>query len=214
MDIYVIVLASLLNRMFAFMLHSEYTTSWLIAESVVWHNIQNHLNINIGSFCLFVCQTARMFYSLAFKILWPEIFFPHSWYIEGKSSCAKRIEIIFHGCYRPRKLKSAKINHHVFLDKTAKIWRHENIPLYGIWARTWITESLIIQEKFKTLGVLSQQASERVIFNIQLTTRSRDWNSVYNLIPKTWLQDLTINPWTACSACYQLSHVTRKPVFG
>ena len=87
--------------------------------------------ISIGSFCLSVCQTARMFYSLAFQILWPEIFFSHSWSIEGKPSCAKRIEIIFRGLCRPRKLKSAKNNPHVFLDKTAKIWRCENTPLYG-----------------------------------------------------------------------------------
>ena len=43
----------------------------------------------------------------------------------------KRIEIIFGGCWGPRKLKSAKNNPHVFLDKTAKIWQRENIPLYG-----------------------------------------------------------------------------------
>ena len=29
-------------------------------------------------FCLFVCQTASIFYSVAFQILWPEIFFPHT----------------------------------------------------------------------------------------------------------------------------------------
>ena len=44
----------------------------------------------------------------------------------------KRIEIIFRGRCGPRKLNSAKNNPHVFLDKTAKIWRRENIPLYGI----------------------------------------------------------------------------------
>ena len=48
---------------------------------------------------------------------------------------AERIEIIFRGRCRPRNLKSAKINPHVFLDKTAKIWQRENIPLYGISVR-------------------------------------------------------------------------------
>ena len=52
----------------------SYDTTFRV-QSVI---LLNHLNINIGSFCLFVCQTARMFYSLAFQILWPEIFFPHS----------------------------------------------------------------------------------------------------------------------------------------
>ena len=35
----------------------------------------------------------------------------------------KRLEIIFRGRCRPRKLKSVKNNTHVFLDETAKIWR-------------------------------------------------------------------------------------------
>ena len=37
----------------------------------------------------------------------------------------------FRGRCRPRKLKSAKNNPRVF-RRTAKIWRRENIPLYGI----------------------------------------------------------------------------------
>ena len=43
----------------------------------------------------------------------------------------KRIEIIFRRRNRPRKLKSAKNNPRVFSDKTTKIWRRENIQLYG-----------------------------------------------------------------------------------
>ena len=60
-------------------------------------------------FC-FICQTASIFYSLAFQILLPEIFFPHSRSNEGKSSYAipstifKGIEIIFRGRCRPRKI--------------------------------------------------------------------------------------------------------------
>ena len=39
-----IVLVSLLNRMFAFMLHSEYTTSCFMAKRVVRHNFQSSSN--------------------------------------------------------------------------------------------------------------------------------------------------------------------------
>ena len=38
---YVIVLVSLLNRMFAFVLHPEYITSRFMAKRVVWHNFQS-----------------------------------------------------------------------------------------------------------------------------------------------------------------------------
>ena len=40
------------------------------------------------TFCLFVCQTACIFYSIAFQILWPEIFFFAQLITERKSSCA------------------------------------------------------------------------------------------------------------------------------
>ena len=40
-DIHVIVLVSLLNRLFAFILHSEYTTSCFMAKTVVLHNFQS-----------------------------------------------------------------------------------------------------------------------------------------------------------------------------
>ena len=43
-DTHVIVLVSLLNRMFAFVLHSEYTTSCFMAKSVIWHNFQSSRN--------------------------------------------------------------------------------------------------------------------------------------------------------------------------
>ena len=70
-------------------------------------------------YVLCVCLSVRLqvsFIPLLFQIFWPEIFFPHSWSIEGKASCATqsrfsriRIEIIFRGPCRARKLKSAKI---------------------------------------------------------------------------------------------------------
>ena len=41
---HVIVLVSLLNRMFAFMLHSECTTSCFMAKSVVWYDFQSLSN--------------------------------------------------------------------------------------------------------------------------------------------------------------------------
>ena len=76
-------------------------------------------------FC--VCQTASIFYSVAFQILWPEIFFPHSWSIEGKSSYVTPSIIFeeknrkyFCGRCRPRKLKSGKNNRHVFETKPRK----------------------------------------------------------------------------------------------
>ena len=135
----------LLNRMFAFMLHTEYTTSCFMAKSWLvvlrlnvpvnnfWQKVSydttsqaSKTNISlfcseqpfystvwmlICSFCLFVCQTASIFYSLAFQILLPEIFFtrkvivpPILWF----SLSRKRLEIVFRGHCQPRKLKSAK----------------------------------------------------------------------------------------------------------
>ena len=58
----------------------------------------------------FVCQTASIFYSLAFQILWPEIFFPHSRSIEGKSSYAT-----------PSTIFAEKNRNYFFADVAAKI---------------------------------------------------------------------------------------------
>ena len=127
-----IVLVSLLNRMFAFMLHSEYTTCCFMEKYVIWHNFQSPSNKQARqifhcfvlnshfiqpSECKYVPfvslgQTASILHSLtlAAKLI-----------LEGKSSCAtllrfsrKRIKIIFRGRCRPWKLKSAKNNPHVF----------------------------------------------------------------------------------------------------
>ena len=40
------------------------------------------------SFCLFVHQSASIFYSLVFQVLWPEVFSQHSWSVVARSSCA------------------------------------------------------------------------------------------------------------------------------
>ena len=158
-DTHVIVLVSLLNRMFAFMLHSEYTSCFM-AKSVVWHNFQSSRNKQARQtfhcfvlnshfiqpseckYVLFACLSVRMqvsFIPLRFRYFGGRFSFrtvdllreiqavsPTLWF------SWKRIKIIFRGRCRLRKLlKSAKINPHVFLDKTAKIWWRENITVYG-----------------------------------------------------------------------------------
>ena len=77
--------------------------------------------------CLFVCQTASIFYSVAFQILCPEIFI-RTVDLSRENRVTpptlrfsqKRIEIIFRGRCRPRKLKSAKNNPHIFETKPRK----------------------------------------------------------------------------------------------
>ena len=127
----------LLNRMFAFMLHSEYTTSCFMAKSVIWHDFQgsshkqagqtfhcfvltviffNRLNENM--FFLFV---SSIFYSLRFRHFgWrfrlrtvdlsrqSRVLPPTQQFLRT------RIKIIFRGRCQPRKLKSAKNKLHVF----------------------------------------------------------------------------------------------------
>ena len=113
----------LLNRMFAFMLHSEYTTGCFMPKSVVWHNITskqdrhfiglfwtvilfNSLNVNM--FFLFVCLSDCKC-CISDTLAWD--FFPHSWCIEGKSSCATH-SMIFeekNRNYFSRALPTAKI---------------------------------------------------------------------------------------------------------
>ena len=74
-DINVIVLVSLLSRMFAFMLHSEYTTGCFMAESVVWHNFKSSSKKQARRFIvffwtviLFNCLNVNMFF--LFVCLW------------------------------------------------------------------------------------------------------------------------------------------------
>ena len=61
-------------------------------------------------FC-FICQTASIFYSHAFQILLPEIFFPHLRSNEGKSSYATTSTIFAekNRNYFSRTLPTAKI---------------------------------------------------------------------------------------------------------
>ena len=133
--LHVIVLVSLLNRMFAFM----FTTSCFIAKSVVWHNVTskqdrhyivlfwtvisfNRLNVNM--LFLFVCLLDCKYPlfrcvsdTLAGDFLSAQLIY------RGKVELChhplydfrgKRIEIIVRGHCRPRKLKSAKNNPHIF----------------------------------------------------------------------------------------------------
>ena len=58
-------LVSLLNRMFAFILHSEYTTSFFMAKSVVWHDLTSkqdrHFIVLFWTVILFNCLNVNMF---------------------------------------------------------------------------------------------------------------------------------------------------------
>ena len=150
--------------MFAFTLHSEYTTSCLIAKSVVRHNFQSSskkqarqtfhcfvLNSHFiqpseCKYVLFVCLSeckcllfpcisvtlagnflsAQLIYRRRFKLCHP------FYYFRGKESK------LFFADVANRK----KINPHVFLGKTTKIWRRENIPLYGTQHLYQISKSL------------------------------------------------------------------------
>ena len=144
-DIYVIVLVSLLNRMFAFMLHSEYTSCFM-AKSVVWHNFQSSngkqaretfqsfvLNSHFiqpseCKYVLFVCLSdCKSFIPLRFRYFaWRFSF--HIVDLSRESRVVppilwlsrKRIEIIFRGHCPTRKLKSAKNNPHIFETKPWK----------------------------------------------------------------------------------------------
>ena len=131
--------------MFAFMLHSEYTTSCFMAKSVVWHNFQSSsirhcfaLNSTFiqPSVCKYVLFFSFFFLSvrlqvsfipMCFRYFGQRFFFcivnlsresrvmpPPPWF------SWRRIEIIFHGRCRPRKLKSAKNDRHVFETKPRK----------------------------------------------------------------------------------------------
>ena len=101
----------------------------------------NCLNVNnVNMLFLFVCLSD---FTLVFQILW------HSWSIEGKSSCANHSTIF---AERNRKyvsltLLTAKIKIRKklsprFWDKTAKIWRCENIPLYDIFSYDSLSQSV------------------------------------------------------------------------
>ena len=130
---HLIVLVFLLNRMFAFILHSEYTTSCFMASgfksqasrtdvslfcsdshffSTVW------ITVNENMFFLFV---SSIFYSLRFRHFGRRFSF-RTVDLSRKSRVLPptqqflrtRIKIIFHGRCHPRKLKSAKNKLHVF----------------------------------------------------------------------------------------------------
>ena len=83
--------------------------------------------MQICSFCLFVCQTASIFYSLAKYLFGQSVPF-HTVDLSRESRVVpptlrfsrKRIKIIFRRRCRPRKLKSAKNNPHVFQTKPRK----------------------------------------------------------------------------------------------
>ena len=92
--------SSLLNRTFAFMLHSEYTTSCYGKKcrmtqrnkqaSQTFHCfVLNSHFIQLSEckyvhFCLIVCQTASIFYSVAFQILFGRRFLSAQLIYRGK----------------------------------------------------------------------------------------------------------------------------------
>ena len=122
------------------MLHSEYTMSCYMVKSIVRHTVTSkqdrhfivlfwtvvlfkHLNANM--FFLFVCLSDCKY--LLFRCL-PDTFLSAQLIYQGKVELChplydfsrKRIEIFFRGRCRPRKLKSAKNNPHVFETKPRK----------------------------------------------------------------------------------------------
>ena len=131
LTIHVIVFVSLLNRMFAFMLHSEYTTGCITSKQdrhfigLFWTVIL-FTSLNVNMFFSFVCLSVRL-QVLRFRYFGRRFFFrtfdvsresrvvpPTLWFSR------KRIEIIFRGRCWPWKLKSAKNNPHVFETKPRK----------------------------------------------------------------------------------------------
>ena len=162
--------------MFAFVLYSAYTTCCFMAKKsrmtqrnkqarqtfhcflLNSHFIQPSEWKYVLFVCLSVCQTASIFYSLAFQIFWPQNFFPHSWYIEGKTSCAIHSTIFMK--------KDAKLfftdvvdcenKSWCFLDKTVKIWQRENIALYGI-------KSYMNQNRFVVLSSIMTEGGDTLI---------------------------------------------------
>ena len=82
--------------------------------------------------CKYVlCVYLSVRLQVSFIPLWPGIFFPHSWSIEGTSSYATHATSFAekNQNYFSRTLPTAKIK----IRETAKIWRRENILLYGIY---------------------------------------------------------------------------------
>ena len=113
-------------------------------------------------FCLFVCQTASIFYSLAFKILWPEIFFPHSCSIEEKSSCATHSTTS--AGKKSKLLKSAKNNPHVF-RQNRDIFGDAKISHYTVFSISFFYQILLVHQvnHFMTKSILCQQQRRRYI---------------------------------------------------
>ena len=159
--VHLIVSVSLLNRMFAFMLHSEYTTSCFMAKGVIWHNFQsqasrtdvslfcsdshfcNRLNENMLFCFLFV---SSINYSLRFRHFGRRFSF-RTVYLSRESRVLPptqqffrtRIKIIFRGRCQPRKLKSAKIKLHVVETKPRK-FGNAKISHYTVMAdATYLT---------------------------------------------------------------------------
>ena len=132
--------------MFAFMLHSE-CTSCFMAKSVVWHNFQSSSNkharqtvlnshfikLSECKYVLFACLSVRMqvsFIPLRSDTLAGDFLSDLSKEIRAVPPTLlfsrKRIEITFCGCCWPRKLKSAKINPHVF---ETKLWKFGDVKM-------------------------------------------------------------------------------------
>ena len=134
--------------MVAFILHWEYNTSCFMAKNVIWPNCQSSsnkqarqtfhcfvlnshfLHLSECKYVVFVCLSVRLqvsFIPLRFRYFgWIFSFRTVIWSKESRVVpptlwfSRKRIEIIFRGRQRPRKLKSAKNNPHVFETKPRK----------------------------------------------------------------------------------------------
>ena len=130
------------------MLNSEYNTSSFKAKSIVWHNFQSSsfkqarqtfhwfvvnshfIQPSEWKYVLIACLSVRLqvsFIHLRFRYFGRRFSF-HTVDLPRGSQVVpptlrfsrKRIELIFRGRCRPRKLKSAKNNPHVFKTKPRK----------------------------------------------------------------------------------------------
>ena len=130
--------------MFAFMLHSKYTTNCFMAKSVAWHNFQSSSNKQTRQtfhyfvlnshfiqlpecrYVLFVCLSVRLqvsfisFFGLRFSFRTVELSRESRVVPPTPQFSWKRIEIMFRGHCQLWKLKSTKNNPHVFETKPWK----------------------------------------------------------------------------------------------
>ena len=116
--------------------------------------------LNVEMFFLFACLSyCKYILFPCVSDTWLEIFFPHSWPIEGKLSCATNSTIVAEknwNYFSPTaKIKIREKFYPCFWDKTANIWRRKNIPVYGIrlGQKFWLWGDLSMNVHFSYINV-------------------------------------------------------------